>query len=153
MLASSGLMVAGFLGYRLLPSGSSQSGEPTINYGQESCARCRMIISNPKFAGAWLQQDGREVHFDDIGCMVLHDGERHLDVKSRYWVHDFDSEEWIDAISATYVRSVAIHSPMNYGVAASRNRRGLGSFEKFSRQLEKMDWNTLHVAVRDSKPQ
>jgi copper chaperone NosL len=34
------------------------------------------------------------------------------------WVHDYNSEEWIEAESAYYVVSTAIMSPMGHGIAA-----------------------------------
>lgn len=151
LLIGAGLIGAGLVGYRQLPSESIETGEPSIQYGSENCARCRMLISNPKFAGAWRQKDGREEHFDDIGCMVLLDSERHLGVDTQYWVHDFDSEEWIDAITATYVQSAEIHSPMNYGVAASREIGGLSVLQAITNRPASIDWNTLHKVVRDSR--
>ncbi len=35
-----------------------------------------------------------------------------------WWVHDYQSEEWIDATTAWYVVGEQIKSPMNHGMAA-----------------------------------
>jgi copper chaperone NosL len=43
----------------------------------------------------------------------------HPDLHVRHWyVHDFESEAWIDAELATYVRSQEFATPMGHGLVA-----------------------------------
>lgn len=76
-----------------------------------------MIISDPRFAASYYTMDGAARHFDDIGGMAIHHAE-HQEHIAQFWVHDFDTEEWIKADLGYFVISDQIHSPMNYGVVA-----------------------------------
>lgn len=108
--------------------GSATPAPPEIRFGQDVCAACNMIISDPRFAAGYAVEvePGRfqSLAFDDIGDMVSYLKD-HQELKVvDLWVHDYWSEEWIDAETALYVVSPAIHSPMGHGVAAfaARNR-------------------------------
>ncbi len=110
------------LGVRLLP-GESGGGElPSIRWGEATCAHCRMIISDSRFAAAWIEPGGREQHFDDIGCLVSalrsHEPPHH----TRYFVRDFEADAWLDATTAHYAQSDGFHTPMASGLAAFNRR-------------------------------
>lgn len=136
--------------YSQLPSDKFPTGDPIIQYGQENCARCRMVISDLQYASAWRESDGSETHFDDIGCMVLLDGERHPIGGTQYWVHDFESGEWFDALSASYVVSPDVRSPMGYGVIASTIAAGSKILSgKFS-NAEILTWSKLKLTIKDA---
>jgi len=111
--------VATVAGIQLLPGDSAPTGDPVVRYGQENCARCRMTISDARFAAAWREPSGKEKHFDDIGCMVLQQRETEIPESTRFWVNDYETQTWLDAATASYVLSKSIDSPMAYGVAAS----------------------------------
>lgn len=111
--------VAAAAGIQLLPGESAPTGDPVIRYGQENCARCRMTISDARFAAAWRDPSGKEKHFDDIGCMVLSVRDAAPADGTRYWVHDYETEAWLDAAVASYVLSRGVASPMAYGIAAT----------------------------------
>lgn len=120
MAGSTGVVAAGVAaGVKILATGGEAAlTEPTIQYGAEACARCRMVIDDPRFAAAWIEADGSEVHFDDIGCAALEAAERQLAVDARIFVHDLSSEAWLDGRTAQYVRSSTLRTPMAYGIAA-----------------------------------
>jgi copper chaperone NosL len=94
---------------------------PEIRYGEDVCAECNMIISEPRFAaGLVAEVDGRTqtLAFDDIGDLLAYQV-KHADLKVlRRYVHDYDTEAWLPAEQATYVKSGAIQSPMGHGLAA-----------------------------------
>lgn len=94
-------------------------GPPRITFGGESCARCGMLVGDPRFAAGWRDAKGKEAHFDDIGCMVVHAREAPPASPTRYWVHDYHTEQWIAAETAAFVMDDSIHSPMSYGLAAA----------------------------------
>ncbi len=90
---------------------------PPILYGQDACDQCRMIINEPAFASAYRLPDGTARRFDDIGCMIRflqEQGEQ----PAHLWVHDYDTEAWIDARTAYYVRTPRVVTPMAYGLLA-----------------------------------
>lgn len=90
---------------------------PEIRYGEDVCDHCNMIISEPRFAAAYATTGGDTRRFDDIGEMILYAHERDEKVAA-FWVHDFHSEAWIEAESATYVYNPELMTPMGWGVAA-----------------------------------
>lgn len=134
---------AGAAGVRFLPGESRPTRDPVIRYGQENCARCRMTISDVRFAGAWRERTGNEVHFDDIGCMVLRLKEWNPAVGTQFWVHDYGTEAWLDASTAAYALSPAIHTPMSYGVAASATAEGAQRIVNGSNQVKVAQWDGL----------
>ena len=120
LTGSAGVTVAAVAaGLSVLPEeGGTEDGFPLVRYGEESCLHCGMIIDDPRFAAAWTEPGGVERHFDDIGCAVTDAVESPLADGALCFVHDYVTEEWLDAPAATYVVSPAIHSPMAFGVVA-----------------------------------
>lgn len=95
-----------------------QSGDrtPTIRYGEESCAYCRMIINEASFAAAFENEAGEIKKYDDIGCMVL--AQAHEKTK-RIWVSDYANPgQWLNAEKAFYVYSKDLKTPMGDGILA-----------------------------------
>jgi copper chaperone NosL len=94
---------------------------PDIRYGEDVCAECGMIISEPRYAAGLVAEVGGRTEaraFDDIGDLFDH-AARHPELSIlRWYVHDHDSLAWLDAREATFVRSDTIASPMGHGLAA-----------------------------------
>jgi copper chaperone NosL len=130
--------------------GSATPAPPDIRYGEDVCADCNMIISDPRFAAGYAVEiePGRfeSLAFDDIGDMVSHLKNHQALKVAGLWVHDYWSDEWIDAETALYVVSSNIHSPMGHGVAAF-------AIESRAKQLaEEMDgnvydWNRMRAEM------
>jgi hypothetical protein len=101
------------------------TGPPGIIYGEATCARCGMILKDPRFAGAlrFPEPGGgtRVVIFDDIGELFLTLVKPGAPAPSEIWVHDGVTEKWIDGRRAVYVRG-EIRSPMGLGVEAHAGR-------------------------------
>lgn len=97
-------------------SGPDLDEPPDIRYGEDSCDRCLMIINEARFAAAYVTDAGQIRRFDDIGGMVAYTEEISED-RAVYWVHDFDTEEWLKAYEAFYVESQQ-QSPMGFGIIA-----------------------------------
>jgi copper chaperone NosL len=76
-----------------------------------------MIIGDERFAAALVTATGDALKFDDIGCLIEHEGDR-LRPDVAYWVRDSRSGGWLNAREATFVQSPSIVSPMGYGLAA-----------------------------------
>ncbi len=114
---------------------------PDIAYGKDPCAECGMIISDPRFAAAYVTRDGQARLFDDIGDMVVYHRKHSEDV-AVFYVHDYETRAWIDATHAFFVSSPRVHSPMGYGLAAFSDR---SRAEAFAREHggEVKDWARL----------
>ncbi len=90
---------------------------PDIRYGEDVCDKCRMIISEARFAAAYVTRQGEVRRFDDIGDMVQYHQEQAEEV-AVFWVHDFETEEWLRADRAFFVMSADIRTPMGHGIVA-----------------------------------
>jgi copper chaperone NosL len=96
-------------------------GPPTVRYGQEGCAHCRMIVNDDRFAAALVTPGGEALKFDEVGCLVEYRGANPGAAKAE-WVRGYQSGEWHDARQALYVHGPRLHTPMGSGLAAVPTR-------------------------------
>ncbi|MEW6143953.1 MAG: nitrous oxide reductase accessory protein NosL [Thermodesulfobacteriota bacterium] len=91
-----------------------------VHYGEDSCERCRMIISDKRFAAQYITSSGEARKFDDIGCMAddLKDAGKRGESPLAAYVADYGTGEWIDAEKASYLQNGELRSPMGYNIAA-----------------------------------
>lgn len=103
-----------------LSCADSNTGDPTpptIYYGEDVCEFCGMIISDERFAGGYLTDDGQSHIFDDIGDMVLQ-YQREAKEITAVFVHDYHQHRWLRAETAFYTLSPNIPTPMLSGIIA-----------------------------------
>ncbi len=98
-------------------------GPGKIYWDRDTCVRCRMIISDRKYAAQIRGGEKREVYkFDDIGCALFWLKEQNIPwadaPDTEIWVTDYKTGEWLEARSAHYV--VGKTTPMLYGFGALR---------------------------------
>lgn len=103
--------------------GQTEIKPPEIRYGEDKCSDCDMIISEPRFAAAAMHEVSSGTYesllFDDIGDLLRYMKEN-PDLKYvASYVHDYDTEAWVDATKATYVQSSEVRTPMASGLLAS----------------------------------
>lgn len=96
---------------------------PEIVYGEDVCDQCGMIISDDRFAAALVVEkaanDFEQMLFDDAGEMFAFIGEDNGQSKIVSWfVHDYNSREWLAADAAWFVLADSLHTPMGFGLAA-----------------------------------
>ena len=97
---------------------SAADGPPEINYGRDICIECGMSIDDPRFAASYRLGDGTEKVFDDLGGLIMHAREHGELESATTWVHDFETEEWLEAADAFYVPTLGVASPMGHGILA-----------------------------------
>lgn len=106
--------------------GQAEIRPPEIRYGETECVECRMIINDPRFAAAFTYQASKgryeSLPFDDIGDMLIYADKHPEHEIVAYWVHDYYTEEWIDARKAHFVFSQHLQTPMAQGTAAVESR-------------------------------
>lgn len=131
--------------------GGPVAPEPAkIRFGETTCAECGMIISQPKYASsfAYAESEGRfkSLAFDDIGDMIGHMRKHPELIPVGVWVHDYESEEWIDAETAYFIESSSIRSPMGHGVAAFADK---AAAERLAAETEGkvLDWDHLRIEM------
>jgi copper chaperone NosL len=115
------VLVAGLVLLAACGSGPNLDEPPGIRYGEDVCERCLMIINEARYAAAYVTADDEPRLFDDIGGMLAHHNETAEDV-AVFWVHDYDTEEWLKAEKATYVESKGLPTPMGFGIVAFASR-------------------------------
>jgi len=103
-------------------SGDPANGPRDVNWEQETCQRCRMVLSDQNHAAQVRYfEAGQGVRisvFDDIGCALvwLEQQPWKQDPRTEIWVTDHRNGNWIDARKAVYVKDE--NSPMGYGLGA-----------------------------------
>ena len=118
------------IGLFLVACGSAAGGEPSppdIHYGDDVCEFCGMIVSETRYAAAYLADDGHTHTFDDIGDMVQAYLQEPAEVTA-FFVHDHASQDWIRAETATFVHSPDLPTPMLSGLAAFAGEEPARSF-------------------------
>ena len=128
--------------------GITEIRPPEIRYGEDVCADCNMIISDPRFASAYSLEiaPGRyqQVAFDDIGDMLVY-VKKNPDLKiAGSFVHDYESEEWLDAPDAFFVVSSDIPTPMNSGIIAFATQE-MAEAEAQKSNGELLSWEELQA--------
>ncbi len=125
-------------------AGKWPPGMQPIKWDRDTCVRCNMVISDPRFA-AEMRGGEKDVafKFDDIGCLVfwLRDkAAQHAwmnDPATRMWVADaadMSGATWLDVRQAHYLGGRL--SPMGYNFAAARDAVSGGlTFEAMREQV------------------
>lgn len=126
--------------------GQATVAPPEIRYGEDVCADCNMIISDPRFAASYAYEVGpgryQNALFDDIGDMLAF-AAKHPEHKVVAWyVHDYESKEWSDAATASYVVSGQVETPMASGIVAFASRPRADAMA-YSLGVQVMDWSAL----------
>lgn len=120
VLVVAGLAAVLVLAVLLVERSPGRGPEPIV-HGQDACARCRMIISRPGFAGELRDRDGVLTKYDDVGCllqaMVAQRGEM-----PEAWVEDNATGALVPLLGATFVRVTQGETPMGHGVVAFSER-------------------------------
>ncbi len=107
-------------------SNETDTGPVEVRWDRDVCERCAMAVSDRNFAAQIRGGDAGQkqaLHkFDDLGCAIIWlDQQTWKDEPAvEIWVNDFNSNDWIDATTASYLRGQ--RSPMNYGLAAQQSK-------------------------------
>lgn len=98
-------------------SGPDLESPPEIRYGEDTCTRCLMIINEARYAASYVTGTGEVRHFDDLGEMYayIHEFPENVII---YWVHDYDTEEWLKGREAFYVAGTGFRTPMGFNIVA-----------------------------------
>ena len=96
------------------------TGPQAVRFGEDVCERCKMIISDRRFAAQYITQSGEAKKFDDAGCMIdyLREAGKGVESALAVYVTDYGTGEWLEAGKAFYLRNPELKSPMGYNIAA-----------------------------------
>jgi copper chaperone NosL len=104
-----------FIAVVLALSAGCASGRPaTIAYGEDTCTRCHMLISDRRFGAVIVTRQGRSLEFDSIECLRAYYAQPGVAANvASMWVADFANPGAVIAADrATYVDVGARRSPM-----------------------------------------
>jgi copper chaperone NosL len=109
------------LGLLLAAAACGAPGPRPLAYGAENCAHCHMTLADPRFSAELLTTTGRAIPFDDVGCLgsfVATAGVPAAQIRS-LWVSDYlPPHALLEVSHAVFLRSAALHTPMDYGIVA-----------------------------------
>jgi copper chaperone NosL len=87
-----------------------------------------MVIDQARFAAATLLADGDYRKFDDIREMLIYHMEQPTEQAVAWFVHDYQSEDWLRGEEAFYVAVDNIATPMDGGIVAFGDQAAAQSF-------------------------
>lgn len=99
-------------------------------WGKEACSRCRMILSEKRYAVQRLFPNGEVHYYDDIICALKHN---HAPDEGDLYVRPFDGNDWVAANKVMYLPGLM--TPMNSGFGAVKEG-GTVSFDEVIKKIE-----------------
>lgn len=108
-------------------AGCSAAQQPAaVDTRNDSCAHCRMTVSDARFAGQIAAPGEEPKFFDDLGCLRDYLNANTRPKNATAYVADHRTKAWVIAADAVYVRNDKVDTPMGshllaYANAASRD--------------------------------
>lgn len=87
-----------------------------VQWDRDACAKCGMHVGEPSFAAQVQLRDGRTLHYDDPGCLLLDDAASGPDVHA-IWFHHHREDRWIRSEGVGFVSTSP--TPMGFGLGAA----------------------------------
>lgn len=94
-----------------LQSNSLEPVDPL--WERESCSRCRMTLSDKRYAVQRILSSGQVHFYDDLNCALNHN---HTDSEGVLYVRPFGADKWVLAKDAKY--QSGLMTPMGSGYGA-----------------------------------
>ena len=118
------MMLMAFGLFSLFSCGST--GPQPIKINKDTCAYCKMTITNPNFATQLTTKKGRYYLFDDIVCMADYK-KSNTDIEyDILYTADFSRpSDFIDVEKALFLHSDSLRSPMGGNIAGFAERDSL----------------------------
>lgn len=91
-----------------------QGPQPVV-WDKESCAHCRMAVSDRRFAAQLQLRDGRVLEFDDPGCLFTYLDQEKPAVHAIYF-RSVKGDGWLPSDRALF--ETVAETPMDYGLGA-----------------------------------
>ncbi len=104
-----------------LAASGCQRGPPApapLDTRNESCARCRMMVSDARFAAQLVAPGEEPRFFDDVGCLRDRLREGAVPRGSVASVADHRPRAWVRAAAAVYTRVPGLATPMDSHLVA-----------------------------------
>ena len=86
-----------------------------VAFDRESCAQCRMLISDPAFAAQLQTESGEILDFDDPGCLMRYRQEHAPGARAVFY-HHLHEDRWLPEAATAFVPVAP--TPMGWGLGA-----------------------------------
>jgi copper chaperone NosL len=130
---------------------SCQSGPQPFVFGKDACHFCKMTIMSPQFGGELVTKKGRVYKFDDLHCLIafMKTGEVKQENIAQTLTIDYTKQNnFLDATTASYVKSENLHSPMNSNTASfATQQEAKTTAAQFRGNI--IDWQTLVSGTKE----
>jgi copper chaperone NosL len=111
-----------YLGFVILFVGCDISVVP-INYNQDECSSCKMLISDKRFGAELVTSKGKVFKYDAIECMMRELAEKGKEGYKIIVVNHYDQPgNLFDAATSMYLISKSLPSPMGGYLSAYQNK-------------------------------
>jgi copper chaperone NosL len=118
--------------------------------GKDVCQFCKMGITDTRFGGEVITKKGKIYKFDDMHCMISFlkaGGEAEKDISKKVTLNFEKPNEFIDVLSATFIISPELKSPMGSNAAAFSAKQAAENCAS-NKQAELKTWIQLYSAVQ-----
>lgn len=93
--------------------GCTSKGEPEpIRFGSDTCAHCRMTISDNRFGGEIIMKGGKVYKFDALECVRQYSESNKDKVAKVFFLDFFDPGKFVSSNEAQFVKASSIRGPM-----------------------------------------
>lgn len=111
--------LAAILAILLLPACFSKETPVPITFGTDTCAHCRMTISDNRFGGEVILKGGKIHKFDSLGCVQSYAATNQGKVSKIFLIDFFKPGEFVTSDDARFVSSSSIRGPMGQDILVS----------------------------------
>lgn len=121
------------------------TGPRPINFGNDSCAFCKMTLMDPHYGAEIVTKKGKVFVADDVNCLVkyIKSGSLAADDIAGIYVTDYSRKGvLLDVQKAVYLRSEVLKTPMASGLAAFAKLEELNTI-RTSANGEVLDWEQI----------
>nr|WP_238651835.1 nitrous oxide reductase accessory protein NosL [Paenibacillus piscarius] len=101
-----------------------------VNEATDICVICNMQVKDDAFATQLTTKDGKNLKFDDIGCMNKWKEQNGTENIGMDYVRDYNDKEWVEYSKASYVYDESLRTPMAYGIVSFKDKTAAEAFVK-----------------------
>lgn len=121
-----------------------------IEYNSTSCTYCKMVIKDQLHASKATLESDKTIYFDAIECLLNYINSNSKTTFKSFSVIDYSTGKFINANSATYLKSSAIPSPMGANLSAFNKKETAKNIAK-EKKGKIFTWNELLAIYNGEK--
>ena len=121
-----------------------------ITYGKDICHTCKMTMVDNKFGAELVTAKGKVYKFDDSNCMINFLNSGYLEgqeIAFKLMIDYTQPGKLIPVEHGFFLKSEAIRSPMNSGVAAFENEASMNTYKKQWKAIY-LGWGELQTEFK-----